>query len=76
MNGSPRLLGCDGWFLWNPFHLAAEEGIARPGNNRALTNLLRRCLNDDNLQFSPHCLQIFTEEDGEAERCSTSTTTS
>ncbi len=58
-------VGCEGWFLWNPFHFAVEEGLLRPKSGKALLDLLGRCLEDDMLRGSQHCLQMFTEEDGE-----------
>jgi hypothetical protein len=60
-----EVLGSDGWFLWNPFHMAAEEGLPPPDNEEALMGLLRRCVGDDAFVGSPHSLQVFTEEDGE-----------
>jgi hypothetical protein len=60
-----ELLGCDGWFLWNPFQMAAQERLPPPRSSEALMELIRRCVGDDNFFGSPHALQIFTEEDGE-----------
>jgi len=60
-----EVLGCDGWFLWNPFQMAAAEGLPPPESDEALMGLLRRCMGDDNFAGSPHSLQVFTEEDGE-----------
>jgi uncharacterized protein (TIGR02996 family) len=60
-----EVLGCDGWFLWNPFRLAAEEGLPPPQTAEELLDLLRQCLGDGDFVLSPHCLQVLTEEDGE-----------
>lgn len=58
-------VGCEGWFLWNPFHFAFENGVSRPSTGKALLELLGQCFDDEALRGSPHCLQMFTEEDGE-----------
>jgi uncharacterized protein (TIGR02996 family) len=60
-----EVLGCDGWFLWNPFHTAAEEGLTPPGSNNGMVSLLEKCLHSDAFSGSLHHLQVFTEEDGE-----------
>jgi hypothetical protein len=60
-----EVLGCNGWFLWNPFRMAAEEGIPPPASGKALLDLLRRCVRRNPFKGSPHCLQVFTEDDGE-----------
>jgi hypothetical protein len=60
-----EVLGCDGWFLWNPFQTAVEAGIPQPRSGEALLDLLRRCVGADAFCGDPHCLQVFTEEDGE-----------
>jgi hypothetical protein len=60
-----EVLGCGGWFLWNPFQMAAEEGLRPPKSGKALMDLIRRCMGEGDFTGSPHCLQVFTEEDGE-----------
>lgn len=57
------VLGCDGWFLGNPFCVAATEGLPPPKSAKALLALIEQCVED--FVGSPHCLQVFTEEDGE-----------
>jgi hypothetical protein len=58
-------VGCEGWFLWNPFHAAAEDGVPIPQNFQELLTRLRGCVSDDAVRGSAHCVQVFTEEDGE-----------
>jgi hypothetical protein len=58
-------LGCDGWFLWNPFRMAAEAKLPPPESDEALLGLIRACMGDHPFVGSPHCLQVFTEDDGE-----------
>jgi hypothetical protein len=60
-----EVLGSDGWFLWNPFHSAAEDGRAAPTSDEELLDLLRWSLEEERLIASPHAFQVFTEEDGE-----------
>lgn len=64
-NRLAELLGCDGWFMWNPFHFAVTEGLEPPDSEQSLLDLVRGCVGDDAFFGSPHCLQVFTEEDGE-----------
>jgi uncharacterized protein (TIGR02996 family) len=59
-----EVVGCEGWFLWNPFRSAAEGGVARPETHEALMSLLRGSL-EMVRSDSPHDLQVWTEEDGE-----------
>jgi uncharacterized protein (TIGR02996 family) len=59
-----EVLGCDGWFLWNPFQGAATQ-LPPPASDEALMELLQSYLWDDRIRGSPHALQVFTEEDGE-----------
>src|SRR5205807_6267803 len=60
-----KVLGSDGWFLWNPFYTAAAEGLPRPRTGKALLSLLQRCLGEQECSGSAHAFQVFTEEDGE-----------
>jgi uncharacterized protein (TIGR02996 family) len=60
-----EVLGCDGWFLYNPFRQAAEDGLRPPKTEKALLARLRQYLGEGNFTGTPHCLQVFTEEDGE-----------
>jgi hypothetical protein len=60
-----RVLGCDGWFMWNPFQMGAEEGHQAPESGEALLELLRSCMGDEAFTGTPHALQVFTEDDGE-----------
>src|SRR5437899_1246472 len=57
-------VGCDGWFLWNPFHAAAEEWTPCPSSHQELRQLLGKCV-QEYVSDSPSSLQVFTEEDGE-----------
>jgi hypothetical protein len=60
-----KVLGCDGWFMWNPFWYAAEQEIPKPATSAALLALLRDHLEDDTFKGTAHALQVLTEEDGE-----------
>jgi uncharacterized protein (TIGR02996 family) len=57
-------IGCDGWFLWNPFRAAAESGTPMPQSDADLMDLLRGHV-QEMAADSPHAPAIFTEEDGE-----------
>jgi uncharacterized protein (TIGR02996 family) len=58
-------LGCDGWFMYNPFRMAAVQGLRPPKTDRTLLARLRRYIGAGDFAGTPHCLQVFTEEDGE-----------
>src|SRR5438067_13013222 len=58
-----KVLGSDGWFLWNPFYTAAAEGLPRPRTGKALLSLLQRCVGEEACSGSAHAFQVFTEED-------------
>jgi hypothetical protein len=60
-----EVLGCEGWFLLNPFHWSVAAAIPRPASGEALLELLQRHLEADGIVGDPHALQVFTEEDGE-----------
>src|SRR4051794_7236375 len=55
-------VGCGGWFLWNPFRVAAEGQLPPPADHAELMELLRGTV-EDVRSDSPHDLQVFTEED-------------
>jgi uncharacterized protein (TIGR02996 family) len=59
-----EVVGCDGWFLWNPFHAAAVNGVPMPRTDAELLELLRGYV-EEMAGDSAHGFAIFTEEDGE-----------
>src|SRR4051794_36581287 len=48
-----EVLGCDGWFLWNPF-LVNEIGSPAPSNDEELLALMRDCRGGDDVVGSAH----------------------
>jgi hypothetical protein len=54
-----EVLGCGGWFLWNPF--PADACV--PQTNEQLIDLVAQCVEQHACQLSPFCLQVFTEDD-------------